>query len=168
MKKCIQLLIVLMVFQSCYTVQKAQKQIIRAHVSYPELMPDFCSSTFPTKDSTVVKTKFIKGKETFKTDTITIDCDSVVSDFDKENKVFIKREEGFRVDTVYIDKIKTVRDTALEIKLQNDINKQKNDIRKLKADLLQAENSSNGWMQRCWGLIILLIFIIYLAVKKGG
>ena len=159
MKKVINLLMIVLMFSSCYTPKKALKQVVKAYINYPELMPDFCAKTFPTKDSTIVETKFIKGKEIIKTETITIDCDSVVNDADKTNKVLIKYKDILRVDTVFVHKTKTLRDTALEISLQNNINN-------LKASLIEAENTSDNWRNRCFGLAFILTVLGFFMIKK--
>jgi len=69
----------IMLLSSCYTVKVAEKQSIKAKVHYPEKVAELHSVWFPfaeiIRDSIIYK----NGDTTWRYDTVTVDCDSVIS-----------------------------------------------------------------------------------------
>ena len=127
MKKSI--LLILIIFQSCYTVQKAKRQVIKADMNYPEMFTNYVVKAYPVKDSVVEKIKVVKGKDIIKYDTIKeIDCDSVISDTITNNKVLIRFKTLYRTDT-----IKTIKEVFRE-------NTAKINSLELKIDRVDKEN----------------------------
>ena len=122
MKKLI-LLIIVIFFSSCYSLKKAQKQVAKAHYRFPIATSNFCSETFPVKENIVEKTIFKKGTTIVKTDTISVDCDSVVEDKTSPNKVLIRLQKHTRTDTIFKEKIIVKENTAkikhLELQIQS-------------------------------------------------
>lgn len=156
MKKLILLLIIIS-FASCYTAKKAQKQIVRAHITFPEISVNFCENTFPTKDSVVEITKIIKGKDIVKYDTIKeIDCDSVVSDVDANNKILIRYKNIYRTDTITKEKLVYQENTAKTKNLVLENKRLENEIFSLKNQLKNETESRKKYRNYFFGLLILL------------
>lgn len=122
MKKTLLLLTIL--FSSCYSLQKAKKDLLKIESKHPQLIPKRCIEKYPVKEKIVEKTKFIKGETITKTDTLTIDCDEIVKDTIKENKVKIKYLNKFRTDTIYkkviVEKEVTAKIDLLNVKLNKE------------------------------------------------
>lgn len=118
------LLILTILFSSCYSLQKAKKDLLKIEIKHPELIPEKCIEKYPVTEKVVEKTKFIKGETITKTDTLTIDCDEIVKDTTKENKLKIKYLNKFRIDTVYkeviVEKEVTAKIDLLNIKLNKE------------------------------------------------
>lgn len=112
MKKAIYISIIIIFFISCYSVRKAQKQVIKAHLTFPIVTSNFCAETYTIKEKTVEKTKFIKGETIVKTDTITVDCDSIVADKKTNNKVIVKYRNVYKTDTIVKEKTIVKENTA--------------------------------------------------------
>ena len=105
-------LLIIIIFSSCYSAKKAQKEVIKAHLTFPKVTSNFCAETFPVKESVIEKIKFIKGKEIIKTDTITVNCDEVVRDSKIDNKVLVRYKTIYQTDTIVKEKTKTIENTA--------------------------------------------------------
>tara|TARA_R110000803_G_scaffold210835_1_gene284155 strand:+ start:25815 stop:26309 length:495 start_codon:yes stop_codon:yes gene_type:complete len=123
MKKSIYLLISLILLSSCYTQKTAQRDVSKANIKFPIVTSEFCSKTFPVKESVKETVKFIKGETIIKKDTITVDCDSVVSDKTKSNKVLIRYQNIYKTDTIVkeiiIEKENTAKVTNLELQIKS-------------------------------------------------
>jgi hypothetical protein len=148
------LILISLFFGACYSLPKAKKQVQKAHLTYPIATSEFCAKTYPVTEKTIEKIKVIKGKETIKIDTIAIDCDSIVADKNKENRVFIKYLTTFRTDTIIKDKIivkeNTAKSESLKIQLQE------------KADIISKKEQSISIFKYLLFLAVgLLLFIYY-------
>jgi hypothetical protein len=71
-------IILSLILCGCYTQKKATKAIIKAQTNYPNVVSKFCGNLYPPKDSTVTEIKYVEGEPMFFTDTILVNCDSVV------------------------------------------------------------------------------------------
>jgi len=149
MKKYI--FIILVIFQSCYTVKKAQKQVIKADLTYPEMFTNYVVKAYPIKDSIIEKIKIVKGKDIIKFDTIKeIDCDSIVSDTIIDNKVLIRYKTIFRTDTVQTTK-EVFKENTSRVKNLNLV------VKRLTEEKNQLQKYKNYFI----GIIVIIsIFII--------
>lgn len=163
MKNFIQIVIILILFSSCYTIKTAQKQVIKAHLNYPETTSGFCAETFPVKENVVEKTKFIKGETIVKKDTVTVDCDSVVNDKNTSNKVLIQYETIYQTDTIFKEKIIEKENTAKTKSLQLQL-KAKNKIIADKEDVISEKQQLIEMLK--YGLIALIIAVLLLIFIK--
>jgi len=167
MKKAIPILIILTIFSSCYTAKKAQMQVHKANLEYPLVTTDFCAIKFPIKEKLVEKIKFISGETIVKTDTLKIDCDSVVSDKNKDNKVLIKYKNIYQRDTILktitIEKENTARVVNLQIKIEdlNLINKENEKIIKDNNTLIE-----DLWYFIFCSVFLNVIFIIFIVRNR--
>ena len=108
MKNQISIILILLLLSGCYTVNKASKQVIKAHVTYPQITAKYCSEFYPTHDSVIFTKEFIKGETVTEVDSFWVDCDSIV----KNNPGALSNtkvpcppsKNSFRVDTVYDSK----------------------------------------------------------------
>lgn len=165
-KKVISILIILIIFSSCYTAKKAQRQVQRANLEFPLVTTDFCAITFPIKEKLVEKIKFIKGEAIIKTDTLTIDCDSVVADKNKDNKVLIKYRNIYQTDTIVktitIEKENTARITNLQIQIE--------DLTLIKKQNEKTIKEKSIRIKDLWyflvGSIALNVFLILFIVRR--
>lgn len=82
------ILLTCFILSSCYTRNRAQKSFARATVTYPEIAADYCSRTYPPKDS------LIKGDSVVTFDTLYMGGD-----------IHFDTVYSFRKDTVFITKI---------------------------------------------------------------
>ena len=100
MKKLAPTLLILL--SSCYSHKKALRQVIKADVSYPDVVSGYCGSKFPPKVSTNTITKTIQGKDN--TDTFTV--------YDTLIDLQTKYINHYRVDTVIVHQTDTVVNSA--------------------------------------------------------
>tara|TARA_R110002126_G_scaffold39767_3_gene117648 strand:- start:10527 stop:11021 length:495 start_codon:yes stop_codon:yes gene_type:complete len=105
-------LAIILLLSSCYTAKQAQRDVVKADVNHPMVTSGFCAEKFPVKEKIIEKTKFIKGETIVKKDTITVDCDSVVSDTTQSNKVLIQYKTVYQTDTIVKEKIIEKENTA--------------------------------------------------------
>jgi hypothetical protein len=150
----------------CYTLNKAQKQVIKAHVEYPQVTAKYCSEFYPTKDSVIIKKELAKGKTITKIDSFWVNCDSIV----KNNPGAILNvkvpcppsKNSFRVDTIYDSKEIVRENTARVASLQFD-------LKKTEAIVMKLEGKVSFYKKFMWaffGLIGLNVIAIVLKVKK--
>jgi len=166
MKNLIQILIILIVFTSCYTAKQAQRDIIKADLNHPIVTSGFCAEKFPVKESVKETIKFLKGETIVKTNTVTVDCDSIVSNEKIDNKVSVKYNTIYRTDTVFKEKIVFQENIAkvsnLELKVKEkdkSIAEKDNKINDLKSDKRELTITSAI-------LLFLLISVTVLFFKK--
>lgn len=100
--KCFKYIIVILILSSCYTTNKAKKQVSKAHALKPIVTAEMCNSFYPIKDSISYKFEFIQGKNdtTFQVDTLMNSKDSIIY-----------------INTIkYIKKTDTIREQLTSIK----------------------------------------------------
>lgn len=100
----------LVVLCGCYTEKRAAKDVVRAHVEYPNITAGYCGKWYPIRiyDSTRIEyrpgdVKYIPG------DTVVVDCDTAKT---KIVKVPCP-PQIVRVDTLYFSSDKQAENTAV-------------------------------------------------------
>ena len=140
------LLIVLILFSSCYTQKKAKKDIYKIKGNYPKLLDKYCADEFRSdrKDS-IIKGDTVTITDTlFDSDTFFVDCPpnalKVVKVPCPPSKTI--KEYSLRVDTLYrefpesLAKIKHLTNENEELKKENaNLNKE---VATLKKKLFKA------------------------------
>lgn len=150
-------LCVLLLLSGCYTQRKAERQLLKAQARYPEIVATDCGNWYPPKELTVTKTEYKPGVTVYHSDTVTIDCDSVVKNSAGDNVVYLPcppRTE--RVDTFYTSSVKTVENTARITALQQLYDKEHD-----RAERLLHER--NIW--RIVALVCIAAIGIYAVIK---
>lgn len=115
-------ILTLVILAGCYTQKKAEKQIARAGIEYPQLIAANCAVIYPPKK----ETKYIPGKETHTSDTVVIEgkripCPPVIVNKDTvinwvncpPSKVI--HDTIRRTDTVFIQVENTAAVKSLEL-----------------------------------------------------
>jgi hypothetical protein len=157
MRNSIVCLCALLVLSGCYTQRKAERQVLKAQARYPEVVANYCGNWYPPKEVTVTKTEYKPGATVYHSDTVKVDCDSVVKAGAGGNVVYLPcppRSE--RVDTFYSTNTKTVENTARITALQQSYNKEHD-----RAEQLLVER--NIW--RVVALVCIAAIGIYAVIK---
>lgn len=155
------LLGILLIFSSCYTVNKMNRQVTKGYIEYPIEFTETVTKLLPVKESDSVNTKieYIKGDEIIDTIFIKADCDTVLPNKDGKKIVYLQGKNILRVDTFQkeIVNIKTVEDTR-KITILN------NEKSKLSEELAKKKNTIKimSWVLSVLGIII----FGYLIIKK--
>lgn len=166
MKLFLQISIILIFFTSCYTAKQAQRDIIKADLNHPIVTSGFCAEKFPPKEKITERTKFIKGETIIKKDTITIDCDSVVSDKTQTNKVLVEYNTIYQTDTIVKEKIIQIENTAKTKNFELQIEKLESIKKQNEAKITELENSnSNLWKYLILSIIANVVLTI-VVIKK--
>lgn len=126
MKKTLTIISIALLLSGCYTAKQASKQVIKAHVTYPQITAKYCSEFYPTHDSVIIKKELVKGETITEIDSFWVDCDSIV-----KNNPGVKSntkvpcppsKNSYRVDTVYdskeIIRENTAKITSLEFQIK--------------------------------------------------
>lgn len=141
MKNLVKSLLILSLLSSCMSVKKAE-QVMRAH---PSELAKLCADCFPVKESEVkIDTKFIKGKDSLRVDTVEADCPDGTKVKKKCPPCNVKDP-----DTLVITKEVKLRDTAYEKVLIKERDEAINERD-------EATKSRNGWRKSslwAWGII---------------
>ena len=150
MKKCI--IPVALLLCGCYTVKKANRQVLKAQAHFPELVAANCGNWYPPKETTVTKTEYKPGVPVYSRDTVRLDCDSALK-AGKGGKVIkipypVTNE---RVDTFYTTRTVTVENTAKIAALQAEINSES----KKAADL--------KWERNHWRMLAIVCTVLIAA-----
>lgn len=135
------ILIISLLF-SCYTTNKAKKQVSKAHALKPNVTAELCTSFYPTKDSIIESIKIINGKN----DTLTYTVNDTVV---KNDTVYIYLDR-----TKYINRTDTIKSTFVQYKestsklihYQNqitDLNQHKTEVL---TELKIVKKSRKNWM----------------------
>lgn len=96
---------------SCYTQRKAERQVIKADVTYPSLVSGYCGKKYAPKTSTGnTEIQYLEG-ETI-TDTL------ILTDTIENTITVVKTLVKNRVDTFYSKRVDTVENTARISELQ--------------------------------------------------
>lgn len=166
MKKTLTIISIALLLSGCYTTNKASKQVIKAHVTYPQVTAKYCSEFYPTHDSVVIKRELVKGETITEVDSFWVDCDSIVKN-NPESKSNVKvpcppSKNSFRVDTVYNSKVIFRENTARIADFEFQIKKKDATIIK------QGEDISfyKKYMWAFFGLLTVNGILIVLKIKK--
>lgn len=118
MKNQIPIILIAFLLSGCYTVNKASKQVIKAHANFPQVTAEYCAAFYPPKDSVIVKRELVKGEVIKKIDSFYVDCDSIVKNnpLSPGNKKVLAPPcvSTHSVDTVY-DTKEIVRENTAKI-----------------------------------------------------
>ncbi len=105
-RNSILLLMVMMLFASCFTKKKALRQSMKASVVYPGAFAELTARLYPPRVVSSIETKYLQGKDSVVYRTDTMECDSA------GQIVYVpKYKEVFRVDTFYSRQVDSVEDT---------------------------------------------------------
>lgn len=104
------ILFAIIFFSGCYTERKATKDVIKAHVHYPNVSSKVCSDLFPPVQKTAETEKIYYGVPEYIHDTVTIITDSIIYKTITTTKTV--RDTLVRTD------IKTIVDRARESELE--------------------------------------------------
>lgn len=160
--KFVYVIIILILLSSCYTVKKAQRQVIKADMNYPEMFTAYALKAYPTKDSIIEKIKVVKGADIIKYDTVKeIDCDSIVNDTIIDNKVLIRYKTIYRTDTIETIKKVFKENTSKVTNLNLQINRLEKEKENLKNQLNYETNTKKKY--RNWLIGLILLVSVYLV-----
>jgi len=155
------ILIILILFNSCYTVKKMNKQVVKGYTTYPVEFTQTVSNLLPVKekDSTSISVKYIPGDTIKITKLIKADCDSIKPDSNGKRIVYLKGEDNYIHDTITntITNIKVIEDTKKIITLTNQLN----------ASNIQVSKKDTTINIMKWSLISLAgLFILLFFLRK--
>lgn len=155
MKKIISILGVITFFflaslsTSCYTQRKAERQVIKADVTYPALVSGYCGKKYAPKTSTGnTEIQYLEGE----TITDTIVLTDTIENTIKVVKTLVKN----RVDTLYSKRVDTVENTARISELQAIENAMSVDLSESNVKIALLKKSRSNWM---WISISLMVII---------
>ena len=94
--------IIFILISSCYSHKRALKNVIKADVTYPDVVSGYCGAKFPPKVSTSTITKTIQGKD--KTDTFTV--------YDTLIDLQTKYINHYRIDSIIVQQVDTFVNNA--------------------------------------------------------
>lgn len=115
----------LLLLPGCYSQRKAERQVLKAQAHYPEVVANDCGNWYPPKETSVTKTEYKPGVTVYHSDTVRIDCDSVIKNGAGGNVVYLPcPPQSVRVDTFYTSSFTTVENTARVAALQQTYNKE--------------------------------------------
>lgn len=159
MNKC--LIILLVILSGCYTEKRASIQLAKAQGTYPHVVAAKCSDYYPTKDSIIRETEFIKGETSTVHDSVLIDCDTVTEVKYKNRIIRVKQPQKTRVDT-YIKKVyKTVERTdKLRVK-DTLLARYKSDLAFSTFEVKKYKKRSKKYMICFYSLIAILLLILF-------
>lgn len=133
----------------CYTSKTAQKQVVKAQATHPEIVSGYCGLWYPSKDSVYTKTEYRPGetKTLYSTDTII-----------HNDTVFITKIKTQKsTDTVFIDKITKVENTAKIYAKDALINAKEQEITELKTAAAKQKGIDGI---KNWTLVVLAALVI--------
>lgn len=147
----------LLLLSGCYTQRKAERQVIKAQAHYPQVVAAGCGNWYPPKETTITRTEYKPGVTVYRSDTVKINCDSVVKNGKGDNVIYMPcPPQSRRVDTFYTTSIQTVENTARITALQQSYNQEHD-----RAERLLWER--NLW--RMTALIAIAAIGIYVVIK---
>lgn len=164
------LLIIMLLLSSCYTPKKAEKQVIKAQISYPAVVANHCATIYPPKIDTFIRTEIKQGATVTEYDTIKIDCDSVnhFAGVSKMVKVPIGKIK-YRVDTFTREVVRNVENTAKTSYLEANIKQiqKANDsinskFQSEKNKVIKIKGARNIWRWIAIGLGAFLLLPIFI------
>lgn len=147
--------ILILLLTSCYTNNKAKKQVSKAHALKPNVTAEMCNSFYPIKDSVSYKFEFVQGKNdtTLQVDTIKDVKDSIIY-----------------INTIrYINKTDTIREQSTSIKESTSKDAIISNLKELNSvtneRLKATKNSLNTWRISFFILIALYLFKVWMTKK---
>lgn len=166
MKQLIKILLVTILFSSCYNYKVAKRQIFKAYGKYPSMTAEISSVLFPPKDSTIILTKYVQGKtDTVTQTTIIVNCDSLVSkkkDIPLLNTSYVKLKcppSTIRTDTFIDHQYHTVENTAKVFSLNSQ-------LQDMKTELAITKQKSKGYKKwLTWLASLLVAFGLWKVIK---
>lgn len=169
------ILCVILLISSCYTQDKATRQVYRAHLKYPIVGARFCANVYPTRESI----QYIKGKDSLIYSFVTVDCDSAFeaaieemkrnADTGKMKPIIITKPcppSLNRVDTLIKTEVDSAAITLLTLvadSLRSQIVKKDTKIQD-QSDKIASKNKIILW--ETIGLIILAAIIAFIFYKR--
>lgn len=147
-----------MMILGCLTEKKAVKQLAKINHKFGELHAKDCGKRYPPVDSIWERETFIEGETMVVVDTVTVDCDSVLTNSVLTKIVKVPVKSSVRVDTVYKDRFQQVENTAM-------IEANRLTINKLENDAIELSHAKKIWM---WIAIGLALFTVGKWVLKWG
>ena len=173
------LLLLLVLFGSCYSSKVALHEVNKAQSIFPAIVRNACISYYPTKDSVSEKITYLQGATDTFTKFIEVDCSETIFFDTIINNVEVIKEKIVpkivkvpcptatkRVDTFYKDKIISYENTAL-------IDAKDAVIDSLTIESIEAAKDAKDWRSKAIKLSILSLFcylliciFVYLKIKK--
>lgn len=100
MKTIMTAVALLVICSSCYTANKARKQVVYANARHPAVVAALCGQLYPPQDSSHTEMQYIHGETKYLPgDTMYVNCDSGINK--GNNKVVVPcPPTGYRVDTI--------------------------------------------------------------------
>lgn len=155
------LLLISLLFSSCYTAKKANNQVVKAQSQYPDIVASNCAKFYPVKEKIEVKETYIKGKDSIIIDTVEVDCNDTIYK-DKIVKIPIVKEV-YRVDTFLKIEAKESENTALASSLRIDIDKAKKEVEVYK---YKDKRNTKIIISLAVIVILLLLFLSFLLRRR--
>lgn len=146
---------------SCYTQRKAERQVIKADVTYPSLVSGYCGKKYAPKTSTGnTEIQYLEG-ETI-TDTL------ILTDTIENTITVVKTLVKNRVDTFYSTRVDTVENTARISELQAIENTMSVDLSESNVKIAELKAERNIWRNICLGLfaLIAIVFGVKFVIPK--
>lgn len=149
---------------SCYTQRKAQKEIIKADVTYPTVVSGYCGKKYPPKTSKGVPITTIIQGETV-TDTLIV-TDTVTN-------VITKYLTKYRTDTFRVNTTDTVENTAKISELQAIVDEMSVELSEANVKIAVLKQGKSNWMWIAISLMAVIAswfgikYVIPIALKKG-
>ena len=153
-------LILIFLLSSCYSSKRAVQDIVKAQSAYPDKVAEACSNYYPTKDSVIRETEYIKGETDTLINYVELDCDTVTEVKYKNRIIRVKQPVKTRVDTFIKKVFKSIertdklraKDTLLQREKANSIKQ-----RTLKRHHIKR---SNKYATAFYGLVSLLLLVL--------
>jgi hypothetical protein len=153
------ILFVIVFFSGCYTERKATKDVIKAHVHYPNVSSKVCSDLFPPVQRTAETEKIYYGVPEYIHDTVILITDSIVYKTITTTKTV--RDTVVKTDTKTI--VNRAREAELELiveKRDAAISEHEKKIAKqgkaldisLWAIIALGSYTLGRWVLRIWGI----------------
>ena len=154
----IYLILISCVTCSCFNQKKAQKQVSRIDVTYPEVLAGYCATRFPVKETflpgdTVTVTDTVFGQGETVTDTV-VTMDTVIITKTRSLPSQVITKTIHVTDTVITESTSRLKVCELERGKVVDLLTNAN----LKLSVSQGKATKRGWVM--WGLIALIIVFI--------
>jgi hypothetical protein len=145
---------------SCNTLHKAQTRLLKVEARHPELLTKYCADKYPNVENTTTKVEYVTSIDTFYTEPILVDCDSIVRDTVVKSKlVLIKCPPSyFKHDTIRKEVVVTKWNTALVKVLGDSLSKEKERT----VSILQTLNKTQNSLQKYKIGAMLLVFLVLL------
>jgi hypothetical protein len=146
-------------------LRKAQTRLLKVEVRHPELLTKYCAAKYPNVENTTTNIEYITNTDTFYTDPILIDCDSVKYDTILKTKVVsIKCPPSYlKRDTIRKEVVVTKWNTALVQVLGDSLSKEKERTVIILQTLNKTQNSLHKYKI---GTMVLLFLVLLFFILK--